>query len=573
MLVQRNLLRLVRPVRGLVAASVGLALLITGARVAQALLLAHVVLGVAVEGDDLASLAGPLWWLAAVIAARATLVWLAEALAARTAHATKKHVRDRVYARLMELGPGYAALHRSGTVRAAVVDAVESLEVYNARYLPALLHALTAPLAVLAFLLAEAPWLALIGLAGAAFSVVAPALFMRWYSDRSDRVWAEIGAFDAEFTDTVQGLPTLKAFGASARRRAFLADLAERVRRVSMGELRIGLLNASLQRLGTLGAASAVLIAAAVSVTDGGVAPFAAVLVIFLTGEVFRPLDDLGALVHEAMGGVGAATRVAGILDAEDPTPAPRDPRPAGRLAPTVAFEGVTLTYPGRDDPALREVSFTAGAAARLAVVGPSGSGKTTLVSLMLRFLDPEAGTVRVGGRDVRELDPDELRAMFAVVSQDTYLFHGTIGENIALGRPGASREQVRQAARAAGVAAFIEELPHGYDTPVGERGLQLSGGQRQRIAIARAVLKDAPVLVLDEATSAVDAAGEAAIQQALDAVSRGRTTITIAHRLSTVRDADEILVLAGGRIADRGTHEALRQRQGLYAELIAAQR
>jgi ATP-binding cassette subfamily C protein CydCD len=288
--------------------------------------------------------------------------------------------------------------------------------------------------------------------------------------------------------------------------------------------------------------------------------------------EVFRPLRELRMLLHAGMLGTAAAR---GILDVLAAAPAVVDharPTSGAAVEPTVTFESVRFTYPGGRRIAHEGVSFHVEAGARVAFVGPSGSGKSTVVRLLLRFYDPDAGTVRLGGRDVRELTLAELRARVAVVSQDTYLFHGTVEENLRMGRPDASAAALEAAARAANAHEFIARLPGGYQTIVGERGVRLSGGQRQRIAIARALLRDAPILVLDEALSSVDAESEALIQTALERLMEGRTTLIFAHRLSSVIGADRIVVLDGGRVVETGTHVELIGRAGPYHRLMAPQ-
>jgi len=240
-----------------------------------------------------------------------------------------------------------------------------------------------------------------------------------------------------------------------------------------------------------------------------------------------------------------------------------------GRLA----VEGLTFAYPTRrGQPALRDLSLTVAPGEAVALVGPSGAGKSTLFDLLLRFYDPDAGRISLDGQALPALDPRDLRRQFALVSQDAVLFTGTVFENIAYGDPAASREAVAAAARAAFAEGFIEALPQGYDTELGEGGVRLSGGQRQRIAIARAVLRNPRVLLLDEATSALDAQSEFEVQQALDRLARGRTTLVIAHRLATVRNVDRIVVLDEGQIVAEGTHEALLAENPLYRRLATLQ-
>ncbi|MEP9372175.1 ABC transporter transmembrane domain-containing protein [Mesorhizobium sp. KR1-2] len=296
----------------------------------------------------------------------------------------------------------------------------------------------------------------------------------------------------------------------------------------------------------------------------------------FLLYSVFAA-GALGAL-SEVWGDLsqaaGAAERLTEIL-AEKPqiaTPANPQPLPA-KAEGLVEFRDVSFTYPARPDrPTLHNVSFTIQPGETVAIVGPSGAGKSTIFSLILRFYDPDSGSVLVDGVDVAKADPQAVRGRIAIVPQDVTVFAATAGENIAFGRPGATSEEIRAAARDALADEFIEKLEKGYDTQVGERGVMLSGGQRQRVAIARAILRDAPILLLDEATSALDAQSETAVQTALERLMKGRTTIVIAHRLATVLKADRILVMDGGRIVEEGTHAALVRQGGVYAELARLQ-
>ncbi|HZK91214.1 MAG TPA: ATP-binding cassette domain-containing protein, partial [Stellaceae bacterium] len=249
---------------------------------------------------------------------------------------------------------------------------------------------------------------------------------------------------------------------------------------------------------------------------------------------------------------------------------AERPPAPAGGSA--IRFEAVEFAYPGARRPALDAVALDIPAGATVAIVGPSGAGKTTLANLLLRFWDPSAGHIQIDGIDLRDFELDHLRGRVSLVSQDTYLFNDSLRANVALARPNADETAIYRALDQAALSEFVMSLPEGLDTSVGERGVQLSGGQRQRIAIARAFLKNAPTLVLDEATSHLDAVSEALVRSALDALMRERTTIVIAHRLSTVRNADCLVVLDRGRVVETGSHAELVARNGLYARLIRRQ-
>jgi ATP-binding cassette subfamily C protein CydCD len=288
--------------------------------------------------------------------------------------------------------------------------------------------------------------------------------------------------------------------------------------------------------------------------------------------EIFRPLRELRGVLHQGMVGMSAAQGIYQILDGK-PEVADADPAAlAEPLAPCIRFERVRFHYPGQRGIVHDGLDFSLEPGERVGVVGPSGCGKSSIVRLLLRFYDPESGRVSLGGRDLKELSFAEIRSQISVVNQDTFLFHGTVEDNIRLGKPEASEAEIAAAAKAANIHDFVMTLPEGYRTVVGEKGIKLSGGQRQRVAIARALLRDTPILVLDEALSAVDAENERVIQAALDRLMQGRTTLVLAHRLSSVIGCERILVLDRGRVVESGRHDELMRQGGVYSRLMAEQ-
>ena len=380
------------------------------------------------------------------------------------------------------------------------------------------------------------------------------------------------GDLSAEFLDSVQGLATLKAFGQSRARGQMLASKARDVYRRTMRILLMNVGTTGATWFGITAGAAVALGFGAVRVADDSMSLATLLIVLMLGVEVFRPLRELTMLYHKGMLGMSAATAVFDLLDAEPQVEDPKEASERESLEPTLTFEDVTFAYPtGRAD-AISNLSFQLSAGETLGVVGRSGAGKSTLVWLALRFFDPQQGRILLGGQDIRTMPLSTLRKHVAVVAQDTYLFHGTVADNLRLGNPDATQEEMQEAARAANADQFITSLPNGYDTVIGERGIRLSGGQRQRIAIARALLKDAPILLLDEALSNVDTENESIIQQALNRLMQGRTTLVIAHRLSSVISADRILVLDEGRLAEEGVHRDLMRARGVYRSLMQAQ-
>jgi ATP-binding cassette, subfamily B, bacterial len=572
MYIDRRLWALTAGVRARIAAAVVIGLLAVSAGIARLALLGWLLARVA-SGASVAELTVPAVATVAVIVLRGWLEYWRAMVAHETAARVQARLRERLYGHLVALGPAHVAQGRTGDVTLALVEAVQQLEVYFGQYLPQLFVALlTPPLIFLAVV-----WLdlriALVLLAAALFTLVAP---MVWHARESagslarNRAYADFGA---ELLDAIQGLATLKAFGQSRAWGERLTRKSQALLESTMWVLGANTAARGITDVGLAMGAAVALAWGAYRVADGALGLPALLIVLMLGVEVFRPLRELRALLHQGMLGRSAAEGVFALLATRPEVP-PRAPR-AGetlRLAPTIAFESVVFRYPGGRRAAHDGLSLEARAGERVGMVGPSGAGKSTVVKLLLRFHDPQGGRVLIGGRDLRTLTPDDIRRHIAVVSQDTYLFHGTVEENLRLGKPEATQAELEAAARAANAHDFIRRLPQGYATRVGERAIRLSGGQRQRIAIARALLRDAPILILDEALSSVDAESEAVVQSALDRLMVGRTTLIVAHRLSSVIGADRILVLDAGRVVEEGTHGALLARGGVYARLMAGQ-
>ena len=483
-------------------------------------------------------------------------------------------LRKATYAHILTLDPLFFLNIRTGEVLSRLTTDIQIVENLLSTSISVALRNLLTLVGALALLVVVSPKLT--GLVLLIFPVVLAPLFLfgrrvrRLTMSTQDRFASAVGYAG----ESLDALETVQAFGREADASARFGDAVE------------ASFHTSLQRM----AARAVMTALVIALVFGGVvAIFWLGVNAGLRGEMswgalfqFAFLSVLAAGSVGALGetwgdvqkAAGAMDRVCALLDARPTIAAPPAPAPLPKPARgEVAFEGVTFAYPGRPDlPALSGFSLNVRPGERVALVGPSGAGKSTVFRLLLRFYDPQAGVVRLDGVDLRRADPAEVRARAALVAQDSPLFSGSAIDNIRFGCTDATPEEVRAAARAAQAEAFLDALPQGFETPVGERARSLSGGQRQRLAIARALVREAPVLLLDEATSALDAENERQVQRALDEAMKGRTTLVIAHRLATVLKADRIVVMDQGRVVEEGDHAQLVARGGLYARLAALQ-
>lgn len=568
--IEPRLLVFTQGVRARIGATVAVGLLGVAFGVARLGLLGWLI-GQIFAGRPTGDLVLPVALIALVMLLRGAAEHWRAVLAHETAARVQKRLRRILYDKIAELGPGTAGRQRSGGLTLSMIDGVEQLETYFGQFLPQFLIALLSPLlifAVVAFI--DLP-VALVVLAAALVALLAPGLWHRLDVRNSARRQRAYASFAAEFLDSIQGLATLKAFGQGKSRADKLEIEAQDVFQKTMWVLATNALARGITDISIAVGAAAALIYGAVRVESGAMALTSLLIILMLGVEIFRPMRELRSVLHQGMVGLSAAQGIYRILD-DKPSVADAATGAARTLDPTISFEEVRFTYPGTRRKVHDNLTFRARSGERLGIVGPSGGGKSSVVRLLLRFYDPDAGRVTLGGEDLRSLSFGQIRSLISVVNQDTFLFHGTVEDNIRLGKPEASQADLEAAARAANIHEFIVALPQGYETVIGEKGIKLSGGQRQRLAIARALLRDTPILVLDEALSAVDAENEATIQEALDRLMQGRTTLVFAHRLSSVIGCDRIIVLDGGRVAEEGTHAELMAKGGVYAGLMAEQ-
>jgi thiol reductant ABC exporter CydD subunit len=522
--------------------------------VAQAFLLAQVIVRAFLGGASLGAVWPALAWLAAMALARAALAWAAETAAHRTSARAKRDLRRRLARHILGLGPARLGAEHTGELTLAATRGVDALDAYFARYLPQLVLSALVPLAVLAWvartdrisaliLLATLPLVPLFGwLIGVAAE--APAR----------RQWRLLGSLAGHFLDVVHGLPTLRLFGRSGAQAEHIARVSEEHRRVTMKTLRVAFLSAFA--LETIAAVATALVAVSIGLrlVDGRMTLGAGLAVLILTPEVFLPLRQASAQFHASAEGMAAADRIFEVLALGAP-PAP--PALVGLPDPGVEpihLEGVSLSYDGRARPALDGLTLAIHPGERVALTGPSGAGKSTVLALLLRFAEPQSGRIFVGDRELAGIPAAAWRTRIAWVPQRPHLFRGTIDDNVRLARPGASAADVRRALELAGASAFVDALPLGPATVLGERGVGLSAGQRQRIAIARAFLRDATLLLLDEPASALDPETEAELSGALRRLMAGRTVVVVAHTPALVATADRVVRLEAGRVVQDAT-------------------
>jgi ATP-binding cassette subfamily B protein len=514
-----------------------------------------------------------------VLAGLSFLIWSAEslfeylyALLWRNLAQTVQHeLRLEAYSHLQQLEMGFFEASSSGRLLTILNDDINQLERFLDHGANEILQLLTTVLAVGGAM----AWLSPL-VAGVSFLPIPVILWgsltfqqrlQPHYRDVRDRA----GDLASRLANNLGGMLTIKSYAAETWEIERLCEQSQAYRRSNGRAIRLSAAFIPLIRFAILFAFLAILVIGGLQAWQGGIAVGTYSFLVFITQRLLWPLTTLGRTLDDYQRAMASTQRVLDLLDTPITIPGGHRPLPLHAVRGSLDFRGVGFAYAGRS-PLLKDFNLTVPAGSTIGIVGATGSGKSTIVKLLLRLYEVQQGEICLDGLPIRELELGDLRRAIGLVSQEVFLFHGTVAENIAYGNFDASRAAIEQASQQAEAARFIEALPQGYDTVVGERGQRLSGGQRQRIALARAILKNPPVLILDEATAAVDNETEAAIQRSLDLITADRTTLVIAHRLSTVRHADRIVVMEEGRIVESGRHEQLINSQGAYARLWRVQ-
>lgn len=512
--------------------------------------------------------------LLVIVLVRLIFIWFNNVCGKWMVGRVKDTLRKRAYKKLLKLGVGFMSDKRTGNIESVIVAGVDYLEGYLTLYIPQIIVCIIISGGISLYIGFHNIVLGILVFFTVIVALYAPMFFVNVLSKFTQEHWQAYTDLNAEFVDSIQGMFTLKAFNAAGRIGEKLKFKMHNLFIKTMKSLRLNLAEVGVSGFSTsLGSAFTIGLAAYYTVQGKLTLTYLAVL-LFLVNEVYRPVTELSNYFHQGFMGMTSADAVMELLDTEEKV------KDSGKNISkifentpiSVSFENISFSYSKDTEPLFNNFSLNVKAGEKLALAGESGSGKSTLISLLLRFYEVEQGKISCNNVNVKDISLKTLRSLMSVVSQDTYLFHGSIRDNLKLANENATDEEIEKACSLAKIDEFIKSLPNGYDTLIGERGMNLSGGQRQRISVARAVLKNAPIVILDEATSSVDIKNERDITKGMEHFLENKTYIIIAHRLSTIENADRIVVLKDGKIVEEGKHFELIKNHGYYYQLVLSQ-
>jgi len=573
MMLNRRVIELTKGIKCSILLKALLGVAVSGTYVAQAVLLGKIV-GQLYSKEELSAVIQTILYVSAVIASRLILIYYNSVYGKKIIGKVKNILRRRIYDKLLKLGPAFLDDERTGKLGSTMVSGVDYLEGYLTLYIPQMLVCVIACGAMLIYVFSLHYVLGIISTAALIAVLISPVAFGKILSESSNAHWTAYRNLTAEILDGIQGITTAKAYNAQERLGKLLKEKMRTLFSETMRNLKVNLAEIGISNFAS-GIGTSFTLAVAALLTSVHIIPVSSLLILlFMTNEVFRPANELAAYFHQGFMGITSMGGIFALLDEEekikDEGTKTIDIKSADGFE--IRYENIEFAYSEKKNTVFKNLNFTVAKNEKLAVAGESGSGKTTIVNLLLRFYEPTSGSIYINGTDIKDLTLKSLRSLITVVSQETYLFNGTIKENLLHANEDADEEKLIDACKAANIHSFIQSLPDGYNTKVGERGLNFSGGQRQRIAIARAVLKNSPIVVLDEATSSLDTENENEIKQSLNHLLRNRTSITIAHRLNTIENSDRILVLHRGEIVEEGSYKELILKDGYYKKLVEAQ-
>ena len=535
--------------------------------------LSAIINDVFLNNKSLTDIYTPLSLFAVFSIFRFVLFFISEDNGNETARLIKNRLRRTLTKHLNNVGPVLIGMEKSGELTNTILTGVEALDVYFSQYLPQIFFSAIIPLFILIFVFPADVLSGFVLLLTAPLIPVFMILIGKAAEAQTRKQWKTLSILSAHFLDIIQGITTLKLLGQSKKEAHTISSVSERFRFTTMKVLKIAFLSALVLEMAATISTAIIAVEVGLRLLYGRMDFQQALFILILAPEFYQPFRLLGARFHAGMEGVQASKRIFNILELKTADSVSK--RGYTDIQPLIITEinlhNVSFRYPSNENFALKDINFNIRRGEKLAIVGPSGAGKSTLIRLLLRFIEPSSGFIKVDDISLSAIPPEKWRRHISWLPQQPYLFHASIYENISIAKPNALSEEVYNAARKAGLHKFVQSLPEGYDTSVGERAALFSGGQAQRIALARAFLKNAPVLLLDEPTANLDPVLEEGISKNVNDLMRTRIGIIVAHRLSTVRNAEHILVLRDGVMVEYGNHQKLIKEGGTYQRLMSS--